>query len=198
MKGMSHVSMTDEQKLVSQILEGDRHALNMLIKKYERLVAHMVFRIVESTEDREEICQDVFIKVYQSLPRFNFKSKLSTWIGTIAYRHALNSLKKKKKIISANDPFSSENDCEAQFIDHQTPEKILSKSDTKAIIHQLIETLPVQYRTIITLFHLEEMSYPEIVKITGMPEGTVKNYLFRARKQLKEKLKHYIVKEELL
>lgn len=156
----------------------------------------MVYRIVDNSEDREEICQDVFIKIYQKLPDFNFQSKLSTWIATIAYRHSINHLKKqKKRFTSSLDEHLSLGD-ESVLVDNKTPELLFNRKDTKEFLHHLIEKLPVQYKTVLTLFHLEEMSYPEIVEITGMPEGTVKNYLFRARKLLKEKLKNYLVREE--
>ena len=193
---MSYAPMTDDRKLVSQVIDGNQQAFRTLIKQNERLVAHMVYRIVDNVEDREEICQDVFVKVYQKLPDFNFQSKLSTWIATIAYRHSLNHLKRSKKMpVSSLDEetvFFNEPD----LIDTKTPELLFSREDTKKTVHRLIERLPVQYKTVLTLFHLEEMSYPEIVEITGMPEGTVKNYLFRARKLLKEKLKSYLVREE--
>lgn len=190
--------MRDERELVSEVINGNRHAFKLLIKQYERLVAHMVYRIIENTEDREEICQDVFIKVYNKLPEFNFQSKLSTWIATIAYRHGLNHLKKKKRVPINDMEDEALFKYESALIDYQTPEHLINKADTKQLVHHLIEKLPVQYKTVLTLFHLDEMSYPEIVDITGMPEGTVKNYLFRARKLLKEKLKSYLIREELI
>ncbi|MDN5212289.1 sigma-70 family RNA polymerase sigma factor [Fulvivirgaceae bacterium BMA12] len=188
--------MTDDKKLVNRVIQGDRQAFKTLIQQNERLVAHMVYRIVDIAEDREEICQDVFIKVYQKLPGFNFQSKLSTWIATIAYRHSLNHLKKKKKILTSDLDEDLVFQETSDLIDQKTPEYLFSQQDTKNLVHRLIEKLPVQYKTVLTLFHLEEMNYSEIVEVTGMPEGTVKNYLFRARKLLKEKLKHYLVKEE--
>ena len=72
------------------------------------------------------------------------------------------------------------------------PETILVKKNNSEFINQQIEKLPVHYRTVLTLYHLNEFSYLEIEEITGMPEGTVKSYLFRARKLLKEKLEIYI------
>src|ERR1051325_7745578 len=92
--------MVDDRVLVSRVLAGDVQAFRALIKKHERLVAHMVGRLVKREEDREEICQDVFMKVYEKLGEFQFQSQLSTWVGTIAYRHAINYLRKKKIITS--------------------------------------------------------------------------------------------------
>src|SRR4051812_28786223 len=91
---VSHDLMTDDKALVSRVLSGDMTAFRALIKKHERLVSHMVGRLVKQEEDREELCQDVFMKVYDKLGEFAFQSQLSTWIATIAYRHGINHLRK--------------------------------------------------------------------------------------------------------
>lgn len=171
--------MDDDKALVSRVLGGDMQAFRALIKKHERLVVHMIGRIVKQEEDREELCQDVFLKVYEKLADFNFQSQLSTWIATIAYRHAINHLR-KKKITLAELP-EGEIVIADEVADH----------DIDAYLIKLIEALPVQYKTVITLYHLEHKNYAEIGEITGMPEGTVKNYLFRARQLLKEKAAKY-------
>ena len=85
--------MTDDQALVSRIIDGDKQAFRLLIKQNERLVAHMVGRLIDRNEDREELCQDVFLRVYEKISEFNFQSKLSTWIATIAYRMGVNHLR---------------------------------------------------------------------------------------------------------
>lgn len=84
------------------------------------------------------------------------------------------------------------------FIDEENPESLLEEEDMNNFIINLVEQLPAQYKIVLTLYHVEGMSYPEIVDVTGMPEGTVKNYLFRARNLLKDKVKKYLGKEELL
>ena len=164
------------------------HAFRYLIRQHERLVLHMVGRVVSNEAEREELCQDVFMKVYNSLGTFSFQSKLSTWIATIAYRHALNHLR-SMKLKMADLPAD---DSAAVFIDTETPESVATESDLNEHIRALIDRLPVQYRTIVTLYHLEEMSYAEIGAIMELPEGTVKSYLFRARSILKEHVKKYI------
>src|SRR5688500_2381800 len=92
--------MTDDRTLVANVLAGDMNAFRLLVKQHERLVAHMVGRLVKKPEEAEELCQDVFLRVYDKLGEFNFQSKLSTWIATIAYRYALNHLRKQKMIFS--------------------------------------------------------------------------------------------------
>lgn len=182
--------MTDDQQLIKRIIEGDMQAFKLLIKRNERLVAHMVAKIVSIEEDREELCQDVFLKVYDKLETFNYQSRLSTWIATIAYRTSLNHLQKKKIITGIDDEEMLQTQLD-RLTDSHTPETVRMDQDMKSYIVGLVDQLPMQYRTVITLFHLEEMTYPEIAEITGMPTGTVKNYLFRGRKLLKEKLVSY-------
>jgi RNA polymerase sigma factor (sigma-70 family) len=184
--------MIDDQALVSQILSGDKQAFRVLIKQNERLVGHMVGRLIDRHEDREELCQDVFLKVYQKLSEFTFQSKLSTWIATIAYRHGINHLRKRKIIIS--DLPDDESKLE-RFIAIDDASETLADQQMDTLISQLIEKLPPQYKVILTMYHVQEMTYPEIVEITGLPEGTVKNYLFRARQLLKDKVKKYLGKE---
>jgi RNA polymerase sigma-70 factor (ECF subfamily) len=87
---------------------------------------------------------------------------------------------------------------EKSFVDFESPESVTEEKDLDAFVMRLIEELPVQYKTILTLYHVQNMTYPEICEVTGMPEGTVKSYLFRARNLLKEKVKKYIGKEDLL
>ncbi len=187
--------MIDDNVLVSQVISGDRQAFRMLIKQNEKLVGHMIGRLIDQKEDREELCQDVFLKVYEKLGEFNFQSKLSTWIATIAYRHGINHLRKKRIEISE---LPAEEHAREQFISSENVEENFSEKQLDSMVMGMIDQLPPQYKAILTLYHVQEMSYPEIVEITGLPEGTVKNYLFRARQLLKEKVKKYLGKEEVL
>ena len=185
--------MADDRSLISRIQSGDRQAFRLFIKQNERLVAHMVGRLIDRAEDREEICQDVFMRVYEKLGEFNFQSQLSTWIGTIAYRHAVNHLRKKKILVS---DIPDEESFTKHFIaKEEDPQEALSEKETEEYVLAFIEQLPLQYKSVLTLYHLDGKNYLEIVEIMGMPEGTVKNYLFRARTMLKEKIKNYLGNE---
>lgn len=167
----------DEKQLVRQVLSGSDSAIRLLISKYERLVIHMVARVVSDNMDREELCQDIFVKVVDKLSSFHFDSKLSTWIATIAYRTAVNFAKKRKLIQVDLDEVAFKTADETD---------ITEEADTKKFILNLIDQLPINYKTVLTLFYLDGFSYPEIVEVTGMPEGTVKNYIHRARLKLKK------------
>ena len=185
--------MTDDKALVSSIKDGDESAFRMLIRRNERLVAHMVGRLVKRDEDREELCQDVFLKVFEKIQEFNFQSRLSTWIATIAYRMAVNHLRKQTLEVESLGENEAWTD---RFIESENPEGILSDQDQEKWILGLIDKLPLQYKTILTLYHLDGLNYDEIGEVTEMPEGTVKNYLFRARTLLKERVKEYLGREE--
>lgn len=186
--------MTDDQALVSRIVNGDIQAFRLLIRQHERLVAHMIGRLVKNPEEREELCQDVFLKVHEHLWEFNFQSRLSTWIATIAYRHAINFMRKRKMLLT---DIPEEESISGYFVEEATPETMASEQDLDRVVLSLVDKLPAQYKAVLTLYHVDGMSYPEIGEVTGMPEGTVKSYLFRARNLLKEKVKLYLGKEEL-
>jgi len=185
--------MNDEQALVRQIVDGNVRAYQVLVERYQRLVLHMISRIVHQPADIEDVCQEVFIKVYQHLPSFQFDSKLSTWIATIAYRTGINYLKKNRHKVYYHS-LDQLTDAEV-LTELSSPEELLAHNDWRTFLHAQIANLPVHYRTILTLYHLEELSYQEIGAVTSLPEGTVKNYLFRARKLLKQALEQHNKKE---
>lgn len=178
--------MYSDKELVDKVLKGNQAAFSILVKKYERLVYHIVNRIVLDNEVTKDVCQEVFIKVYQKLEDFKFNAKLSTWIATIAYRKALNHIKmaKSKKPVNVDELVGFEPASELL-----TPQQALEATDTIDYVHKLLECLPIQYKVVLTLYHLNEFNYKEIYEITGWPEGTVKNYLFRARNLLKDLIK---------
>ena len=187
----------DNYALIDQILAGERDAYKLFIEKYQRLVFHVVYRLISSPADREDICQEVFVKAYQNLSGFKRESKISTWIARIAYNTSVNFLSKKKAELI--DDFGKENedlihDVAAKDI---TPDQWSEKYETKTILDQGISELKPVFRTIISLYHWEEMTYEEIGKILDLPIGTVKNYLFRARKELKKKLAKEFEEKEI-
>ena len=202
----------EEKQIVADILAGDQQAFRNLIEQYQNLVSHIVFRMISHQVDREELCQEIFIKVYRNLASFKFQSKLSTWVGRIAYHACINFLKKKRipllddlaKEYGADHHERNKADFGANSLaDHAVTaipeqERALANHELRAMLEREITNLPAQYRALITLFHVEEMSLKEIAEIMDMPEGTIKNYLFRARRVLKERLMEKYQIEDLL
>lgn len=176
--------MVAEQELVQRILNGDVRAFELLVNEYQKLAYHVVCRLTGNNEDIEDICQEVFMKVHKNLKKFRFQSKLSTWIASIAYLTAINYLKKYRKQGVKELKESSE---DFYFSEAKT-ENILERKNEAAYINNLIQQMPLTYRTVLTLYHLNEFSIAEIHEITKMPEGTIKSHLSRGRQLLKEKL----------
>ena len=185
-----------EQQLVKDILSGNETAFCTLIEQYQRLVFHIIQRMTKNAAVREDLAQDIFLKVYQSLENFRFESKLSTWIGRIAYNTCVNWYK-KKKVLLWDDFVEEESDFENLIGHDDSPEKLMMLSNRTEILENLIRQLPPLYGTILTLYHKENLKYNEISEIMDLPEGTVKNYLFRARKHLKNKLVEKYQPEEI-
>ena len=198
---LSANDMGDDQELVRRVLEGDRNAFRDLVRRYERLVAHIVARMVLDSRDREELCQDVFVRVHDRLPGFRFEARLSTWIAKIAYRVCLNALERIHPQIVGLDAlpdvdFSDEG--EGLLAAHA--DSALAGAEHEALValvHRAIDTLPLAYRTAVTLYHLDELRVAEIADIMGIPDGTVKSYLFRARRMLREQLAARYAMEDL-
>ena len=194
-----------DQQLVEKVLRGNTNAFSSIIKSTEKLVAQIVFKMINNPEDRKDIAQDVYLKAFSKLNGFKFQSKLSTWIAQIAYNTCLSYLEKKKLFFPNH--INSENEFADDALELMSAksintfdneaENLLSKKEISEILKTEIEKLPPVYKTLITLYHNEEMSYEEMSEITLLPEGTIKSYLFRARKMLKENLLMQYKKEEL-
>lgn len=199
-------SFNSEKELINKILSGHAEDFRMLIEKYKKLVSHIIFRMVANPVDREELGQEIFIKVYENLGSFQYKSKFSTWIGRIAYNTALNYMRKKRLPLYEDqalpDIYNSDWQESRTSISNvqsqaQLPDEELMQHQVSLFLQEQIELLPIQYRTVLALFHMESLSYLEISEITGLPEGTVKSYIFRGRKILKDRLLAHYKMEEL-
>jgi RNA polymerase sigma factor (sigma-70 family) len=187
-----------DKELIDRILRGDNRAFGIIIKNTERLVAQIVFKMIPIAEDRKDLAQDIYLKAFHNLAGFKFQSKLSTWIAQIAYNSCLSWIEKKKLVLPGNlheesiHPVLTETSA-----GNNGSESRLFQKELSDILRKEINNLPSIYQTLITLYHQESMSYEELSQITGLPEGTVKSSLFRARKMMKENLLSKYKKEAL-
>jgi RNA polymerase sigma factor (sigma-70 family) len=182
-----------EKDLVNRVLRGDTFGFAEIVENTKGLIAQIVFKMVNNPEDRKDIVQDIYLRAYEHLKDFRFRSKLSTWIGQIAYNTCINYLEKRKLVLgNFEDP-----GYEQRSTGDIESEALFSGKELKKILAAAIAELSPVYKTLITLYHQEELSYIDLAQITGLPEGTVKNYLYRARKQLKDNLLTQYKKEEL-
>jgi RNA polymerase sigma factor (sigma-70 family) len=175
-----------DKVIVTSILNGNIQGFALVVKNTEKLVTHIVRKMLANEDDQKDLVQDIYLKVYQNLSSFQFKSKLSTWIANIAYNTTVNYLEKRRIPI-----VEIETVIENKFaiIDNSELETI--KTEAVEILNAEIGKLPPLYKTVITLFHLDELPNKEIAEITNLPEGTIKSYLFRARKMLKDNINYH-------
>lgn len=175
--------MENDQRLIERVLAGERAAFRELIASYERLVQHVVFRLVLDRRDAEEVCQDVFLRVYRGLANFRGEAKLSTWIARIAHRSALKHLEKRR--LPRAPEFTSDDHSTVEIATPATQLDDVVRAELRAFTRARVAVLPPEYRAAVTLYHLEGMSVAEVAEVMQLPSGTVKSHLFRARKLLK-------------
>ena len=189
-------SFLTDQQLVARVLGGNTAAFGQVVQRTEGLVTQLVFKMIRHPADRPDIAQEVYLKVFKSLAGFKFQAKLSTWVGQITYNTCLHYLEKKQLVLldpaePGPDDLSEEGRRAPPALvasPDYDPETALFDRDLADILGAAIEQLPPLYRTLVSLYHQQELSYEEIAQITSLPDGTVKNYLFRARKLLKQQL----------
>ncbi|HOD66054.1 MAG TPA: sigma-70 family RNA polymerase sigma factor [candidate division Zixibacteria bacterium] len=179
----------DNRSLIEEILRGSQAAFRTFVSRHQRLVSHIVFRMVANAADREDVCQDVFLKVFHNLGSFRHDARVSTWVARIAYNACIDHLQ-RRKIPLLEDLAGEDGSSPLETIADpaEGADAAAETRDLFARVQAEMAYLPPQYRAILTLYHLDEMTYEEIVEITGLPMGTVKNYLFRARRQLRDRL----------
>ncbi|MDH3891806.1 MAG: sigma-70 family RNA polymerase sigma factor [candidate division Zixibacteria bacterium] len=168
-------------ELIRAIQNGDMVAFNGMVERYKDRLMNVIGRMLSSTEEAEDIVQETFIRVYQHRQSFNFQHCFSTWIYTIALNLARNELRKRKKF-KFLDIFDMQGS-EAEFaVDPELPSRL------PQVLEAAVKALPEKYRTAFLLRDVQEMSYEEVAKILGVPLGTVKSRVNRARMILREKL----------
>ncbi len=167
--------------LMRSIQNGDMVAFNALVDRYKDRLLNVIGRMLNSTEEAEDIVQETFVRVYQHRSSFNFQHCFSTWIYTIGLNLARNELRKRKKFKfeEITEMNSGEGDLSVEM---KLPTRLPEDLDSA------IKGLPEKYRTAFVLRDVEEMPYEEVAKVLDVPLGTVKSRVNRARLMLKEKL----------
>jgi RNA polymerase sigma-70 factor, ECF subfamily len=180
---------TDEQ-IVALVLSGQEHLFETLVRRYQTRILSHVARMVGSREDALDLSQEIFLKVFGALDRFNPEFRFSTWLFRIAGNAAIDHLRKRKPRTvpletTDSDGRVSSPEYKSSDLD---PYGELRNTERGAAITRAIADLPAEFRELIALRHFTGLSYEEIAEVKNMPLGTVKNKLFRARAVLKERL----------
>jgi len=180
--------MSDRDKeIIQKVLDGDTQAFRFLIDRHKDKAMTLAVRILRNREDAEEALQDSFVRVYRALASFEWKSSFSTWLYRIVYNTCATAAGKKNGIHSLSIDVEDEDGMQMEIESNELPADMKLESDEfSKILNEEIEKMPVVYGSTFTLFAIQDMSYEEIVQITGLPLGTVKARLFRARAILRE------------
>lgn len=183
---MEVLEETDEA-IVSRIQQGYTNEIGTLIDRYESKLKRYLEKNIRTREDITDILQDVFVKTYTNIHRFDIQQRFSPWIYRIAHNEMVNYIKKKKSL-----PFSwFEPDVLIPFLQESTDESVLLKSDRayeKERIEKILDKIPPAQREILTLYFYEELSYKEISDVLRIPIATVGVRLTRAKKQVEQLL----------
>jgi RNA polymerase sigma-70 factor (ECF subfamily) len=176
-----------EEAIVSRIQQGYTNEIGTLIDRYESKLKRYLEKNIRTREDITDILQDVFVKTYTNIHRFDIQQRFSPWIYRIAHNEMVNYIKKKKSL-----PFSwFEPDVLIPFLQESTDESVLLKSDRayeKERIEKILDKIPPAQREILTLYFYEELSYKEISDVLRIPIATVGVRLTRAKKQVEQLL----------
>jgi RNA polymerase sigma-70 factor (ECF subfamily) len=181
-----------DQKLVVRVQKGDKTAFDLLVRKYQHKVAKLISRYVRDRREVEDVTQEAFIKAYRAIGGFRGESAFYTWL----YRIAVNTAKNYLESQSRRPPGSDMEIESAELIeggeglrDQATPERQMLTNEIATTVHRVLELLPPDLRTAITLREIEGMSYEEIAEVMDCPIGTVRSRIFRAREAIDQELR---------
>lgn len=186
----------DDADLVRLVLAGDAEAFRTLVERYRVRLYRFVERYTNDAEDARDVTQEVFLKVHAALDSYDPRYKFSTWLFRIAGNAAIDHLRRRKaRPISLELPVDEDGETRAAEPRETRPDPFedLSRRRLREALAEAISRLPDDYRELISLRHYGEMPYEEIAELKGMPLGTVKNKLFRARQALRDLLPEDIV-----
>lgn len=179
-----------EGELIARAIRGEAEFFEHIVHRYSRPVTKFIYRMVGDYETALDLTQEVFLKVYTALDRYDERYKFSTWLFKIASNHTIDYLRKQNGSTFSLDEINGES--ERHFLEalseEPSPERQAILNQRRAIIESIIAQLPVPYRQMIVLRHVAELEYEEIAEVSGLPLGTVKNRLFRAREAIRKKL----------
>jgi len=171
-----------DEKIVELVLSGKKDYFCYIVNEYKNQAFSLVVKLVGNIPEKEDIAQEIFIKIYQKLNTFDCKvSKFSTWFYTIANNHCIDYMRKKKPVYHPQE--ISELNIETTKSDHQ-PEKAYIEKEGRQNINMALGKLELKYRMPIVYRYVHKLSYEEIAEIMHLPLGTVKTYIYRAKEKL--------------
>ena len=180
--------MNADRHLVDRVLANAPGAFERLVGQYQGLCWHILLRLVREPEDARELCQETFLRVHQSLHQYRYESALKSWIGRVAYSVGLRHLERQRLPLAESTGPADASSLLENVADGFDLESAWADNETQHRLHAAIDALPPLQRTLLTLYHLDELPLAEIAEITGLAVNTIKSHLFRTRLRLRERL----------
>jgi|ERR1035437_321931 RNA polymerase sigma-70 factor (ECF subfamily) len=178
--------LTDGELIVGAIT-GRSDDFEELVRRYQRPIVGYIFRMLGDYDAALDVTQEVFIKVYNSLTKYSTEYKFSTWLYRIAHNAAVDHMRRNAVTPQSIEAENADGSYQLQLESRRpSPEKDQEMNEWRAEIDSVVRALPPAYRDLILLRHSRDLSYDEIAEVTGLPLGTVKNRLFRAREMMRE------------
>lgn len=178
-----------------RVQAGNNEAFEELVKRYERKVYNIAYRLMGNERDASEVLQDAFLRAYRFLPKFQFKSSFFTWLYRIATNVSLTKLRKREKVqlVSIDEPANADGDLPLEIPDYRyNPEKMMKQRQLREALQNAVDNLPPDYRSVVVLRDLEGLSNEEVSKVLNLTVAAVKSRLHRGRLELRKVLAEYL------
>jgi RNA polymerase sigma-70 factor (ECF subfamily) len=189
----------EDAGLVRAFRNGDRASFDQIVLRHKDKVFSLCYRLLGDYQEANDSAQLTFIKVFRSLKGFRFESALSTWLYRIAVNTCKNRIsstvyKQKARTLSLDNPGHDAGEARPLDLEDDAPSPLdrLEEMERRRIIRETVDSLPLEYREVVTLRDIQGLSYEEVAAVTGVLLGTVKSRLSRARQELKERLRSVI------
>ncbi|MCU0702851.1 MAG: sigma-70 family RNA polymerase sigma factor [Fimbriiglobus sp.] len=178
----------DDRRLIADVIAGNSAAFGELVARYQDRLFNVAYRVLDNTEDAADVVQEVFVNAYQSLRAFKGDSELFTWLYRIAFNTAI-SFKRRRRRVMRIDGTSDDGglDPEDRSLD-TAPEAQLERTEDERVLAEAMAKLSPEHRTVLVLKDIDGLKYEDIAEVMGVPIGTVRSRLHRARLELKSLL----------
>ena len=190
-EGKTVFKVKDDERLIAKAQEGDLYSFDLLVKKYQKKIYFLAYRMVKNHDAADDMAQETFINAYSSIKSFKLGYSFYTWLYRICMNLSINYLKRQKFVIPESQ-FEEEVGPLEKETKNEDPLNLLVQKEQERKIEQAIDSLPPKYKTVFVLRVYEDLSYEEIAQTLKISLGTVMSRLFRARERLQELLKDMV------
>lgn len=187
-----------DKEIIARILQGEKELYALLVRKYNQRLYRVGISMINNDAEVEDAMQVAYIKAYENLGRFEFKSSFTTWLTRILMNECLLRIKMRKRSFVIQEEIRNKNEHQQLQMNTQTPFKKVLNTELKTILEEAIQGLPEKYRTVFVMREIEQMNVADTQECLQLSEANVKVRLNRAKALLQNSLNAYYKKEELL